>query len=801
MTGFLTPWIEHLLGIQTEPGEGTVWTLEHTWNWAPWFTLLFVVFAEMFVLAVYLRESRRSSRLFRAGLAQIRVLLVLLVLFMLAQYALSLQKTGLPYVAVLVDDSLSMTTVDRYEGQIRDKLDEQIQAAGFDKLSRWNLARTILVQREGALLKGISNRYKLRLYFVTAARQSRSESPDDLVEEVNSLMPSGESTRLGTAVRTVLDDLRGTAPAALVLISDGINTEGADLSDAAAYARRKGVPLFTVALGDDRPVQDLELGDLLVEEAVFVDDIVNFEFKLTGTGFAGRKVQIVLREKDKPQVLASMKATVAADGHSQRLRLPYRPREVRKIPFVVEVEALKGESDTKNNREDREVTVSDQKVRVLLASASPNYEFRYLANMLDRDGSIELNTVLQGADPEHASQDTSALKGFPVRRDDLFKYDVVILGDVDPALLSVSMMQNLVDFVCDQAGPGRRGKGGSLVFIAGPNYMPLAYRDTPIARLMPVELASAVHATDDDVNKTGFVIQPTELGLQSPQMQLGDTPGETLAIWENLPPLYWFAEFAEVRPGARVLAQHPDSLRPGQDGRRAPLICMQYVGAGKVLFHATDETWRWRWRVGDVIFARYWVQTLRFLSRSKLSKGQASAVLSADRREYERGELVRLRVRFADERLAPAADDGVTVVLEHKGGKTRRIKLHRDDVGRGVFEGVLSKPSIGSYHAWLAIPTLEGRAPTVDFQVVSPPGEFRRVQTDTAEMKRVADRTKGRFYTFFDAAELLDNLPPGRQVPIESPDQTPLWNTWPVLLLFLILLTAEWLLRKWGAMV
>ena len=26
----------------------------------------------------------------------------------------------------------------------------------------------------------------------------------------------------------------------------------------------------------------------------------------------------------------------------------------------------------------------------------------------------------------------------------------------------------------------------------------------------------------------------------------------------------------------------------------------------------------WRWRVGDVFFARYWVQAIRYLSRSKL---------------------------------------------------------------------------------------------------------------------------------------------------------------------------------------
>ncbi len=796
MTSSLPAWIERLLGIETGPGEGAVWSLEHSWAWAPWVTLLAVTFAAAFIVAIYLRENRQAPKPLRMLLALIRFLLVIVVLFMLAQYALSLQRTGLPYVVVLVDDSLSMTTVDRYEEDIRKRLEERVGQAGFDSLSRWSLARTLLSEEDAALLKGLHDEYKLRMYFVAGARLSRREAPGELVGELKTLEATGESTRLGTAVRTVLDDLRGTPPAAIVLLSDGINTEGPDLGDAADYARRKGVPLFTVGLGDEKPVRDVELSDLLVEDVVFVDDVVNFEFKLGGTGFVGRKVRIVLRRRDRPGVLAEMQATIGPDGHQQRLSLPYRPGEVGKFRYVVEVEPLEGERDPGNNRQERSVSVSDQKIRVLLVQGYPNYEFRYLANLLQRDTSIEFKFVLQSADPEHAEQSAAALRGFPVRRGELFSYDVIILGDADPSLLSASMMQNLVDFV---AGQGEQGRGGALVTIAGPRHVPVAYRDTPLARLLPVELGSVRNPDLQQPVTEGFSVEPTELGLASPPMQLGDTPAETERIWRDLPPLYWFLDVGEVKPGARVLARHPRPVGP--EGRQPALVCMQYVGAGKVLFHATDETWRWRWRVGDVFFARYWVQTIRFLSRSKLSEGDQTAVLTTDRREYRRGESVELRAKFADQRLAPAADDGVTVVLEHQGHKTRRIKLHRSAIARGIFEGRLSKPPMGTYHAWVGIPTLEGAAPSVDFEVVAPPGEFKRVQMDAAELKRAADRTNGRFFTFFTAGRLLDELPEGRQVPIEALPPKPLWNTWPLLLLFLALLTAEWILRKVGGMV
>jgi len=282
-------------------------------------------------------------------------------------------------------------------------------------------------------------------------------------------------------------------------------------------------------------------------------------------------------------------------------------------------------------------------------------------------------------------------------------------------------------------------------------------------------------------------------------MQLGDTPEETERIWRGLAPLYWLLELPELKPGVRVLAEHPTRTTP--EGRHLPVFCLQYVGAGKVLFHATDETWRWRYQAGDAYFAHYWVQTIRWLCRSKLGEAGRPAVLSSDRREYALGEPVRLRVRFADERLAPAEDDGVTVVVELSGRRTQRVQLRRAADGRGVFEGALERPAVGSYHAWIAAPTLEGRSPAADFTVVPPPGEFARVQMDAGSMRRAAEATGGRFYTFDTADRLAGDLPPGRQVPIESLPPRPLWNRWPVLALFLGLLVAEWILRKLRGMV
>ena len=120
----------------------------------------------------------------------------------------------------------------------------------MEKPSRLNLAKSVLLADNAMLLRAIDERYKLKLYYLDDAVRAQSGKVDQLAADLSKLAPTGESTRLGQGIRTVLNDLRGTPPTAIVILSDGITTEGDSLSDAAGYARRKGVPLFTRRAGE-----------------------------------------------------------------------------------------------------------------------------------------------------------------------------------------------------------------------------------------------------------------------------------------------------------------------------------------------------------------------------------------------------------------------------------------------------------------------------------------------------------------------------------------------------------------------
>src|SRR5882724_7002670 len=100
---------EWLLGIpQADPGQGTAWRYVQNFPWPSWALLLFAIGAAILVVSVYRRDAGHLTRRARAFLAGLRLASLALLLFMLSEAVLSVERTGLPFVVILLDNSGSM---------------------------------------------------------------------------------------------------------------------------------------------------------------------------------------------------------------------------------------------------------------------------------------------------------------------------------------------------------------------------------------------------------------------------------------------------------------------------------------------------------------------------------------------------------------------------------------------------------------------------------------------------------------------------------------------------------------------
>ena len=795
----LSRFVEWYLGIQpAAPGQGTDWSLQSRLPLGPiplWATAFLVLLFCVVVFVVYRWEADHLPRRRRWLLTSLRLLVLAVLLLFLSQATLRNERTGLPVVALMLDDSASMGLEDRYtDPQQARAVDGWKPADSSGQVNRLALVKAILSADEGRFLRELIEKYKIKVYTFSDKPTPLGQGQYVNKEELPSLLSAlaevnavGEQTALGLAARQVLEDFRGTPPAAVIVFTDGVAStdDGDRLSSVASIARQQAVPFYPVGIGSTLPPLDLYLHDMLVDEVAFVNDPIQFLAKVKAFGTHQEEVLVRLVDQATGKVLATKAVALGSEGEPVKLELTYTPLQPGEYDFQLIADPIEEESNKLNNREVRHISVRRDRIRVLLVDSVPRYEFRYLKHLLERDRTVDLKTVLQSADLEYTQEDETALKQFPIQRDELFSFDVVILGDVDPQDLGSGSWQHLEQFLSE--------KGGGLIFIAGERHNPEVFRGTPLEAVLPIELADVSRPDPLAASTVGFRPSLTPAAVHSSLFRFADTQQKSREIWNSLAELYWYVSAPSLRPGAVALAVHPgQSMAQGS----VPIISLQRFGAGKVIFHATDESWRWRIRMGERYYGHYWIQTIRFLSRSRLLGEDRAAELSADRRVYSRGETAQLQVRFHDEQIAINEQRPVSVIIETPDGSQQTVELSRQpDLPRSFSAGY--KPvQTGSYHAWIAEPSFTEAPPSADFRVEAPVKELLRRDVDQADLELTAKKTRGQCYSLAEVDKLPQHLPPGRPVPLQSGTPIPLWNRWELITLFCGLLAAEWILRK-----
>src|SRR5689334_13582470 len=188
---WLKDGIEWLLGIpQADPGQGTAWRYVHDFPWPSWVLFLAVLGIGFFVLAVYRRDGAQLSNTRRLLLAGLRLASLGLLLFMLSQAMLSVERTGLPYVVVLLDVSGSMATEDLpADSQTRETIEKLLGEAGLDKPTRLNRGKALLVGEQGKLLRRLIENHKLRVYSVAESESLVGQSAYLEPAHLNELLP------------------------------------------------------------------------------------------------------------------------------------------------------------------------------------------------------------------------------------------------------------------------------------------------------------------------------------------------------------------------------------------------------------------------------------------------------------------------------------------------------------------------------------------------------------------------------------------------------------------------------------
>ena len=774
---------------------------------------------------LYRPERRRLSASRGRLLTTLRGVLILFALAALADPVLRTERSTAiePELLVVVDGSHSFFLTDSHRSEAEVKAEALALGVGATELESFRGATR--VERAARALEGglgiLRKRYHVQLRALAGELYRLEDSVTGPPHAYDG------ATDLGRPLVEAVLARPSETLSAVLLFSDGNHHGASDPRRAATFLGRLGVPIVAVGVGAREAPRDLALTAIDATGYVFPGDEVRAQVTVRSLGFGS--LEVPLEVLDGETVVAQTPVPIAAGARAQVVEVRFTVEAAGSHTFQLRLPPQPGEVSIANNARALRIDVLKGRARVLLVDRKPRWQWRYLRDAWRREENVSVDAFLLGG-----SLSRVLPKGFPVTRDDLLGYDVVVLGDVAPVRLPSEWQTTLREFVF--------ARGGTLVVLAGDGATPARWEGSILEELLPVELLSPAPdpRLGSEVARGGLALSLTALGETSALTRLVAGRERNARLWEMLPRPQWLAPVASVRPGASVLAAvapvdavRLPGFRPPAPGlsagesaefleafaqERGAVFVTRPAGAGRVLYAGIDSTWRWRFRFGNELHDRFWGQVVRWALSEGFRAEDAYVRVGTDAHLYSAPATVRIRAWIRD--TGNGLDTGNVTALvqgytgrQGEGGTTPleplRLPLNAVAGSGGRFEGELrlgadmaSAERQREYTLRLEIPDLPGYAellePATATFAVEARADPERLdwQCDQETLTAMARLSGGAYFPLDRWQEALTSLPRRESERLRLVERS-LWD-YPFAVSFVLLglLLAEWIVRK-----
>jgi hypothetical protein len=396
-----------------------------------------------------------------------------------------------PVLAVLIDDSRSMTIADK-TGKRSGRLFGVLDSTPLQELSREGEVRFVA--------------------FGEQARDLVSIGPD-------SLRFLGDQTDITEALRYARgssSNVRG-----ILLLSDGNITAG---GNPVFDEERLAIPVFSVILGDTAEQTDLLVRKVVTNAVVYKGTRVPVHVHLKSSGAQRERVEVSLRRDS--EILDRKSILLEPGVHEVPVSLTYVPNETGSRRYSVAVSVISNELTEKNNRSSFSVKVLENRMKVLILGSVLSPDIAFIHRSLNADSTVEITTIIERGDGTYygptpsasllAAQECLILAGFPAS----------------------SSSPDLVNLVLEAGS-----KGPGILFLSS-----RAIDHTKLALLQPI-LPFTIR-DHSQVEQQAFLHPrplPNDLLLKLPEHSPRDA-------WSQLPPLFTLQSSMRAKPESEVHA-------------------------------------------------------------------------------------------------------------------------------------------------------------------------------------------------------------------------------------------------------
>jgi uncharacterized membrane protein len=736
----------------------------------------------------YRRTTAPLKRGWKVLLLAMRMVAILLLALWLFHPTLTYQHTRTVRQMILlgVDVSASMSRLDM-PGDPGDK--PPFKEA--EPVARIAAVRQALAQQSDELKK-LAEQADVQ-FFLFPAGEEASAAFQPQLGRMTMASADGPMTAIGDEILKACDPLldQKREIKSIVLFSDGCNNvsdliEPDKLADLMAS---RGIALETVVVGATSATTSTR--SLSVKELVAADEVDTYNnLPISATvevlGLSGKQVKVTCRFGNEE--VGTQTLTVDDKAFTAGVQFTHVPTASGYQRLSVEAKCIDppvGEI-AGQPQANKLVHVLNREMRVLYVEGKFRYEAKYIARALagSRRFSVDRRVLLRS----FSEEPTSALSN---KLEDWLGYNAIIIGDVAASHFTNAQIEIMKELV-EKYGKGLCMLGGQNAFAAG------GWDKTPLADVMPVDLKASSGQVDREMKA-----QPTDAGLVSPAMRIGENDNDVASAWDKLPTLQGANILGQPKPGASVLLKGPQGNT---------LVAAQQYGKGRSMVIAFDTTWRWVLspppEIGRMDSAqeqkRFWRQVVMYLADPKGNVWITTDKGSYDHRRLISGkEVISVTAGLEDANGQPAPSVPVEVTLIDPAGKSTAVKMALDESDpKKQRKAMLAPPSAPGVYKLTIKAKISDRELDAEhqFEVLRQDLESLEVLANVGLMKRMAARANGQCVMLADLPKLLKQLegvsePREVLMPPKMDDLSDKYN-WPVIATILALLCLEWAIRK-----
>lgn len=773
-----------------------------------WYLVLLAIAGFLVLLTISTYKGSAASTPRRVGmLIGLRLFaLFLAILLTLRPSAAITEIPKLPSTLIIVvDSSESMTIKDE---------------ANY---TRWEVVKKMM-DKCGPLLDQMRDDQLTTVYLYHFAKDFDPDR-DKYTAEVK---PDGKRTDFGAMLAKIYERHQGERLIrGFVIVSDGVDIGSKPALPEATRFRGIGCPIYCFAVGSqgvDPKLKDIGFTSISPDPSpVAIKADLKVKAKLNAPGFVDTDVDIRLRINDEIIKQERFKLTKQMDNEIEiSIKAPDKPGEV-KVSLEL-VEPPSNQSTTLNDKIETYVTVTREGVRVLVISKDSN-ELVYIRRALASDKRFDFVEITRTTEATGTAEEA---KAFDLKDQ---RYDVIVLGDVTPKMLTSArpqILKEIRDLVVEK-GVGFLMTGGAYSLAGTDGILGSeGWKNTPIADILPVILPGLPQ--NPSPKGENFSFEPTEFGLRHYLLRLNADGKKNREAFELLNTgftrLQAYTVLGEPKPTSEVLARVNNAVNGP-----ALLVRMDVGGrkgetqSARVLAFGASDTWLWTQPSADPtnlratfdLHTRFWKQMVLWLAHQDEIEGNVYVRPEFRRLVANGRQNVRMGIR--DKRGDDIPEGEIRYQLHganEPADKSKSKRAERDPKGgaRTSFESKVP----GEYRvtAWGEATDINGEKITGDASarfVVYPEisDEMLRTAAQPEFLLALENTANG---TSLDTVRRADRLPAFIEEMKSNPPKmtTPKPKPYPdwrrdkqkwflpmVLILFVAVLGLEWGLRRaWG---